>query len=176
MPNVVSETQTTLGIKHSTAKTNKTNTIQRHRRHWAYHTQQRRPTKQKQSRDTDDIGHKTLNSEDKQNKNNPETWIVFVLLVFAVECFMPNVACVSGLFLFSFSSLLSVLCPMSPVSLDKTNQNQSRDTGDIGHKTLNSEDNQNKNNPETQATLVIKHSTAKTNKTKIIQRHNRHWA
>jgi hypothetical protein len=45
-------------------------------------------------------------------------WIVFVLLVFAVECFMPNVACVSGLFLFRLSSLLSVLCPMSPVSLD----------------------------------------------------------
>ena len=43
---------------------------------------------------------------------------VFVLFVFAVECFMPNVACVSGLFLFSFSSLLSVLCPMSLVSLD----------------------------------------------------------
>ena len=45
-------------------------------------------------------------------------WIVFVSFVFAVECFMPNVVCVSGLFLFRLSSLLSVLCPMSPVSLD----------------------------------------------------------
>jgi hypothetical protein len=31
---------------------------------------------------------------------------------------MPNVVCVSGLFLFCLSSLLSVLCPLSPVSLD----------------------------------------------------------
>jgi hypothetical protein len=85
-------------------------------------------------------------------------WIVFVLFVFAVECFMPNVASVSGLFLFCLSSLLSV------------------DTGDNGHKTLNSEDKQNKNNPETQTTLGIKHSTAKTNKTKTIQRHRRQWA
>jgi hypothetical protein len=33
MPNVVCVSETTLGIKHSTAKTNKTKTIQRHRRH-----------------------------------------------------------------------------------------------------------------------------------------------
>jgi hypothetical protein len=52
------ETEATLGIKHSTAKTNETKTIQRHRRHWAYNTQQRRPTKQKQSRDRGDIGPK----------------------------------------------------------------------------------------------------------------------
>ena len=31
---------------------------------------------------------------------------------------MYNVACVSGLFLFCLSSLLSVLCLMSPMSLD----------------------------------------------------------
>ena len=31
-----------------------------------------------------------------------------------------------------------------------------------------------KNNPETEATLGIKHSTAKTNKTKTIQRRRRH--
>jgi hypothetical protein len=94
---------------------------------------------------------------------------------------MPNVACVSGLFLFCLSSLLSVLCPMSPVSLDcfcfvQTKQKQSRDTGDIGHKTLNSEDKQNKNNPETRATLGIKLSTAKTNKTKTIQKHRVFYA
>jgi hypothetical protein len=67
------ETQATVGIKHSTAKTNETKTIQRQRRHWAQNTQQRRQTKQKQSRDTGDIGHTTLNSEDQRNKNNPET-------------------------------------------------------------------------------------------------------
>jgi hypothetical protein len=68
---------------------------------------------------------------------------------------MPNVVCVSGFVLFC---------------------NQSRDTDDIGHKTLNSEDKQNKTNPETQTTLGIKHSTAKTNETKTIQRHRRQWA
>jgi hypothetical protein len=60
---------------------------------------------------------------------------------------MPNVVCVSGLV---------------------AKQNKSRDADDIRHKTLNSEDKRNKNNPETQTTLGIKHSTAKTNKTKTI--------
>ena len=45
-------------------------------------------------------------------------WIVFVSFAVAVECFMPTVACVSGLFLFRLSSLLSVLCLMSSASLD----------------------------------------------------------
>jgi hypothetical protein len=58
----------------------------------------------------------------------------------------------------------------------QTRQKQSRDTGDSGHKALNSEEKRNKNNPETQATLGIKLSTAKTNETKTIQRHRRHWA
>jgi heme exporter protein D len=71
----------------------KTKTIQRNRQHWA------QDTKQRQSRETGNIGHKT------QNKDNPEkqaTFDAFSLDFHVVFCL----------------SLFCVLCPMLPVSLD----------------------------------------------------------
>ena len=65
------EKQATLGTRH------KTKTIQRNRQHWA------QDTKQRQSRETGNIGHKTQNkdkqnttwkSKEKASRSTPKTW------------------------------------------------------------------------------------------------------